>query len=345
MKVAQAAGIVKRAAPSRTPRKVLKRKDLDPQNLILYADNALVALNKPRGLVSQSSRSSEPDSRHETDVFTSVLSNVRRTLSLTEMPKTVHRLDKPTSGLLILARTQHSARTLSRLIAQKEITKTYLALACGGPSDLPARGVMETTLICENGRIRVVGTASGRLGPPPLSEPEPGENWEKKAITKYRVLASSTKVPLSLVELSLVTGCKHQIRAQLAQYLNTPILGDFYGDQKKKLDVFEMLNLQQRPDLCLHSSRMDFTRYRRTGDTKKFEFGLGAPIPPGFASVCQAAGIALDREQASGGVWINGTKVRGPGAEEYLQSATNQETGDVEDEVGSIGGVWYGGGQ
>ncbi|KAI0819809.1 pseudouridine synthase [Trametes gibbosa] len=343
MNAAQAAGIARRA--TRTPRKVLTRKDLDPQNLILYADNTLVALNKPRGLVSQASRHSESGSRHEADVFSSVLNSVRRTLNLTEIPRTVHRLDKPTSGLLILARTQQSARTLSRLIEQKEITKTYLALACGGPSDFPASGVMETTLICDNGRIRVAGASTGRVERPPLSEPEAGENWEKQAITKYRVIASSTKAPLSLLELSLVTGCKHQIRAQLAQYLNTPILGDFYGDKKKTLNVIELLDLQTRPDLCLHSSRMTLTRYRRTGDTKRFNFGLGAPISPGFNTVCKAAGIELDLDQACGGVWINGMKTRGSGAKEYLRSTADRETCDIQDEVASIGGVWYEGGQ
>ncbi|KAL1938310.1 hypothetical protein VTO73DRAFT_11761 [Trametes versicolor] len=319
-------------------------KQLKPQNLILYADKSVVAINKPRGLVCQPSRpiTSPPVEENDEDLMSVALRGIREALFMEEDLRVVHRLDKQTSGFLLLARTHAAARDIARQMQDRSMQKTYLALVCGEAADFPSTsGTMDTQLICENGRIRV---ADGPYHQPSQvsSSNLPGENWVKQAITEYRVLASSPTAPISLLELNLVTGLKHQIRAQLAQQLGTPILGDIYGPSEQTQEIARMLDLRRIATLCLHSSRLTYTRYARTGPLKKFRLGLGAPIPSGFDAVCKAARIELDIDQRSGGVWLDNSKVRGVGSEDYQHQRGINEKGGIDDAVTEIGGVWYG---
>ncbi|KAI0632689.1 pseudouridine synthase [Trametes polyzona] len=321
-------------------------KELHPEKLILYADNALVAMNKPRGLVSQPRNSAE-------DKMTLALDNIKTALNLENRPMPAHRLDKQTSGLLLLALNHRALAELSRGMRVGAIEKKYLALVCAGASDFPATGLgrMDTTLICENGIVRVKDAPFAKRFPPHRGKShkgngnmvkEPGDDWVRQAVTEYRVLATSPMVPLSLLELSLITGCKHQIRAQLAQYLGTPIFGDKkFGVEEKTRQIVKDLQLRSSA-LSLHSYQATLTRYRPEGPQKRFRLGIGAPIHWDFERVCVAADIPLSQDHRSGGLWVDGQKVRGIGTKEHIQSHTNRKMGEVEDTIGQIGGVWYG---
>ncbi|KAI8992778.1 pseudouridine synthase [Trametes punicea] len=318
---------------------------LHPKNLVIYADKGIVVLNKPNGLPAQSHQPLESSARGG-DPFATVLRNVQNALSIQDDLRPVHRLDKPTTGVLVLARSARMAQELSAQIARrKTVKKTYLALVCGSASDFPAvKGSIKTFLECINGQVNVQGTAN----PLPPRGDEYGENWIKHGVTEYEVLASSPKVPLSLVRLNLITGCKHQIRVQLAQLFGTPVLSDsLYGSVEKDEPLKTLLGSRYTPCLYLHSSRFSFIRYRPRGYKKEFRFTVGAPLNPAFLDVCNAAHIPIGLDALKGGVWVDETKVRGPGAVKERtihpdKDAANGEEASLMDTIAELDGVWYG---
>ncbi|KAI9061890.1 pseudouridine synthase [Trametes sanguinea] len=326
-------------AATRVLRDVAKSRLLHPKHLVIYADKSIVVLNKPTGLHTQSmvplmSQGSELS----TDPFATVLRGIEGQL----LP--VHRLDKPTTGTLVLARSIRAARDISAQLAHRTAKKTYFALVCGDASHFPsAKGTIKTDLECINGQVNLKGAPNPL--PPRFGH---GESWVKHAITHYEVLGSSTKVPLSVLKLEILTGCKHQIRVQLAQHLGTPILSDsLYGSPDRDAPVKRLLKRRFTPFLYLHSSRFAFTRYRPVGPGKAFQFTVGAPLSVPFRDVCAAAGLHLGVDAIAGGVWINGIKVWGPeptlvhsskSAEEIVADKSLQ----VNKIVDELQGVWYG---
>ncbi|KAI0334288.1 pseudouridine synthase [Cubamyces sp. BRFM 1775] len=321
---------------------------LSPKHLILYADKRIVVLNKPAGLVSQLQNGNSKKSGNNSGdvVFREALQNVQNALNIEGDLKTVHRLDKPTTGAFLLARTQHAAKDLATQIKQRAVEKSYLALVCGAASDFPAmKGTMEHQLECRDGRIRMLQNLDH--SPPPLEADGRGEYWTKEARSAYEVLATSPKVPLSLVRLELSTGFKHQLRVGLSQYLRTPVLGDtWYGSEDKTGSILRSLGLKPTPFMHLHSSQFAFKRYSRELTPKGFKFSIGAPLHGPFIKVCQAAEIPLHVDLSHGGVWINGVKVRGVGAMKENTEATQQVGKEPQerqlDAIDSLRGVWYG---
>ncbi len=173
----------------------------------LYLDNHLLAVSKPPGLLTQADRTGDPDlltlakaylkARFDKpgDVFVGL----------------VHRLDRPTSGVMMLARTSKAASRLSDQFRRRVPAKRYLAIAQGDPGD----GGAWTERV---GAIDAGG--GGSVDVVPVGEGQ-------RAALRYRTLAREGRE--ALVEVELLTGRKHQIRAQLAD-LGAPVLGDFrYG--------------------------------------------------------------------------------------------------------------------
>ncbi|KAI0363939.1 pseudouridine synthase [Pilatotrama ljubarskyi] len=315
-----------------------------PEDLVLYEDRSLVAINKPNGLISQLSKP-----LNESLISPQIpVKDIQKFLNLEEDLRTVHRLDKPTTGVVLLAKNASVARELTVQMARNTMHKTYLALVLGRAFDFPqTEGVMKTTLVCRDGRVHCASPEE------PLSLQEPhgttGENWIREAVTEYRVLFTSPTVPLTLLSLNLVTGYKNQIRAQLAQHLHTPILSDHkYGDQKRTQEVARALKGHMAPWLYLHASRVTCFRYCRVYRPKRVNWAIAAPLPPAFLATCRAARIPLDVDQLKGGVWINGTKVCGVGSSPYTPQDGHEETdgaktrGERIDVLQDLDGVWYG---
>ena len=215
-----------------------EKEQTDVDLPILYEDDDVIVVNKPSGLLTHAKGglSDEPTVAEIIRPKTSFATD-------TDRPGIVHRLDRDTSGLLIIAKNPESAAHLQRQFAERTAKKTYIAITDGKPKlnaakiDLPIGrnpSAPSTFRIDPNG---------------------------KPAQTTYHVLAENDAQ--SLIELKPTTGRTHQLRVHLA-HLNAPILGDrVYG---KSSDCRMML----------HAQKLEITL--PSGDRKVFE----AAIPDEF---------------------------------------------------------------
>jgi 23S rRNA pseudouridine955/2504/2580 synthase len=170
---------------------------------ILHQDAAVIVLNKPPGLAAQGGTRAE---RH----LDGLLDALR--FGSDERPRLVHRLDRDTSGVLVIARTAAAAAFLTRAFRDRAARKIYWALVAGRPK--PAEGRVDLALVKRAG-------AGGERVRPDVAE-------GKRAVSHYRVVESAGERASWLALLPL-TGRTHQLRAHCAA-IGTPILGDFkYG--------------------------------------------------------------------------------------------------------------------
>jgi 23S rRNA pseudouridine955/2504/2580 synthase len=169
------------------------------QRAILYRDEALIVLDKPPGLAVQGGSETE---RH----LDGLLDALR--FGYAERPRLVHRLDKDTSGVLVIARTAAAAAFLSRAVRDKRLRKVYWAIVVGVPQ--LRRGKIDLAL----------AKLPGRGGERVRADAEEG----RRAVTYYRVI-DSAGTRASWLALLPVTGRTHQLRAHCAA-IGTPILGD-----------------------------------------------------------------------------------------------------------------------
>jgi len=175
---------------------------------LLFEDKHLLVLNKPAGMVVH------PGAGNTHGTLVSALLYHCRDLSQiggVERPGIVHRLDKETSGCLVVAKSDAIHRALSAQFAGREVKKTYLALVAGQPR--PRAGIVDAPIDrhpAYRQKMRVCPPGRGR-----------------DAVTEYRVL--NTAGTTSLVECRPHTGRTHQIRVHL-KHLGCPVLGDIlYG--------------------------------------------------------------------------------------------------------------------
>jgi 23S rRNA pseudouridine955/2504/2580 synthase len=162
---------------------------------VLHEDKHKIILNKPAGLAVQGGSGLKDHLDRRLDALATG----------GERPKLVHRLDKDTSGCLLLAKSTQAATYYTKLFRHDEISKTYLALVCGVPQ--PMEGQIES-------RMQKTGT---------VEKMRSGEEG-KVAITDYEVLDYAHK-QVALVALKPITGRTHQLRVHMAE-MECPILGD-----------------------------------------------------------------------------------------------------------------------
>ena len=185
--------------PAPSPRQLLPADEAMLKDAILHQDEAVIVLNKPPGLAVQGGTRSE---RH----LDGLLDGLR--FGHAERPKLVHRLDKDTSGVLVIARSTAAATFLTRAFRDKTTRKIYWALTVGLPK--PPQGRISLAL----------AKRPGQGGERVRADPDEG----KPAITYYRVVESVGE-RVSWLALLPVTGRTHQLRAHCAA-IGTPILGD-----------------------------------------------------------------------------------------------------------------------
>jgi 23S rRNA pseudouridine955/2504/2580 synthase len=203
-------------APVQTSRKL--------EDTILYMDKHLFVLNKPSGLATQGGSGL----KEHVDGMLDQLS-----FEKTTRPKLVHRLDRDTSGVLLVARTGQAAAGLSLALSSRDASKIYWALVKGVPKQ--KHGVVKAALAKEG--VRGKGERMA------VSE----EDDAKFALTEYAVMAQAGQ-EFAWVAARPITGRTHQIRVHLAS-LGTPIVGDFkYGgtDAKGKGAIADKLHLHAR---------------------------------------------------------------------------------------------------
>ena len=188
--------------PPPAPRKAVKVTAADQamiQDAVLFKDNWVIALNKPAGLPVQGGSG---QSRH----VDGLLDALR--YGSDERPRLVHRLDKDTSGVLLLARSAEAARALTESFRSQAATKLYWAIVTGVPQE-------------KRGRIRLaLAKLPGRAGEKMAADPEAG----KDAVTLYHVVATYRDRAAWLALMPL-TGRTHQLRAH-CNAMGAPILGD-----------------------------------------------------------------------------------------------------------------------
>jgi 23S rRNA pseudouridine1911/1915/1917 synthase len=180
-------------------------------------------------------------------------------------PGIVHRLDKDTSGLLVVARTPEAYDRLSRAFATRAIEKLYLAVVYGAPS--PPAGRIEAPIGRHPRRRKEMAVRPGG----------------RPAATAYRTLAAAAGI--SLLELTLETGRTHQIRVHL-KHRGHPLVGDpLYGEARwKSLPAAVRAPLERFPRPALHAWRLAFS-HPITGAPLHFE----APVPEDLRALWRTA--------------------------------------------------------
>ncbi len=212
------------------PEPAPKRKGgIDLTELVLFMDHAVIVLNKPAGLATQGGTG-------QTQHVDGLLDQLQ--FEKKQRPRLVHRLDRDTSGVLVIARTVPAATSLGEALKRRDASKIYWALTKGVPQE--KRGTIKLALAKEGGH--------GPLGRDErMSGVERDAEGAKHAITDYAVLGHAG-TEFAWVAARPVTGRTHQIRVHLAE-LGTPIVGDFkYGgaESRGRGEIADRLHLHAR---------------------------------------------------------------------------------------------------
>jgi len=227
---------------------------------ILHEDEVLVVLNKTPGLVVHPSAGHE-----EHTLVNALLHHCKGELSGiggVARPGIVHRLDKETSGCLVVAKTDETHLALSAQFASRKVEKTYHVIVCG---EIPR----------DRGEIR----AAIARHPSHRKRMAVDEDLGRQARTSYRVIERLNGA--TLAEALLHTGRTHQIRVHF-QFLGFPVVGDLTYGNRQNLRLTELTNYTA-PRQMLHAFKLSFT-HPRSGKKLSFE----APEPEDFRDAIDA---------------------------------------------------------
>lgn len=234
---------------------------------VIYEDNDLLVLNKPAGMVVHPAAGNR-----EGTLVNALLAHCRDSLSGIGgviRPGIVHRLDKETSGLMVVAKNDAAHNGLSSQFAVHSLERCYLALIWGRLS--PSAGVIET-----------------QIGRSPVNRKKMAVvvSGGKRAETHYQMMATYAGGAISLVECSLKTGRTHQVRVHMTA-LGHPLVGDkTYGKTPKAAQRSEALKIAAAfPRQALHSYKMSF-EHPVTGKIMRFEI----PLPPDMQELVDSFG-------------------------------------------------------
>jgi 23S rRNA pseudouridine1911/1915/1917 synthase len=237
-------------------------QELTPEHIpleIIYEDESVIVLNKPPGLVVHPARGHWTGTLvhgllgHDEASFSSMPNGGIR-------PGIVHRLDRDTSGVMVVAKNEPARLALAHAFAERRVEKTYLAIVVG-----------------EFGAV--TGVIAAPIGRHPRDRLKMAvvTSGGKPAVSRYRVLAGNGE--LSLLEVRIETGRTHQIRVHFAHILH-PVLGDpMYGGRRR--DVSVQCNRQM-----LHAWKLVFP-HPDTGMLREYR----APPPKDFQEALETAGF------------------------------------------------------
>lgn len=194
---------------------------------IIFEDNHLIAINKPSGMLSQGDQTGDDSAIDYVKDYIKVRYKKPGDVYL----GSIHRLDRPTSGAIIFARTSKALTRMNELIRQRKIDKKYLCITDSRPPQPEGELVH---FLRKNNNANYVTVYPKEV------------EYSKKAKLHYRMIAHLDG--RSLVEVTLETGRPHQIRAQLS-HIGCPLVGDTkYGG----------METNYKGEICLHSFQLKF---------------------------------------------------------------------------------------
>lgn len=227
----------------------VEESDLVPEDMDLsipYEDDYLMVVDKPAGMVTH------PAKGHDSGTLVhGLLGHQAVGGEHPQRPGIVHRLDKDTSGLLVVARDDETHRRLVEMLSRHEIERTYTALVHGRFKT--SEGTIEAPVGRDSSKRKQM-TVSGSGGKEAVTHFRVVDSWAAQAGGRERKRDPSSGY--SLLEVRLETGRTHQIRVHLAA-IDHPVAGDAtYGRRRDELGIGRQF---------LHSARIDF-RHPRTGE-------------------------------------------------------------------------------
>ena len=253
-------GEAKKPLPGTRPRPEIPEREIRAlRATVLYKDDDVLAINKPAGLAVQGGTGLD---RH-LDAMLDALQ-----FDAAERPRLVHRLDRDTSGVLLLARHVRAAAELAQAFRRKDCRKVYWAVVAGVPKH--SSGRIELAL------AKLPGRAGERMAP---------DEAGKEAVTEYRVLDHAGK-QAAWLELRPLTGRTHQLRAHCAA-MGTPIL----GDRKYGGDAAFLAGSPDTRRLHLHARSIEL---RRAGGEV---LHVTAPPPSHLTATMKFLGFAIEGER------------------------------------------------
>ena len=233
----------------------VKEVEILPEDIpldILYEDADVIVVNKPQGMVVH------PAPGHTSGTLVNALmfhcGDDLSGINGEKRPGIVHRIDKDTSGVLMIAKNDMAHQSLAAQLAEHSITRKYNA-------------------VVYNGFNEDEGTVNKPIGRNPQDRKKMAvtEKHSRHAVTHYRVIERMEK--FTLIEAQLETGRTHQIRVHMT-YIGHPLLGDpVYGPKKQPVSL---------EGQALHARVLGFI-HPRTGEYMEFE----APLPPHFEALLE----------------------------------------------------------
>lgn len=245
--------------------------DIEPENIqldIMYEDEELLLVNKPAGMVVHPAYNNWNGTL--VNALTYYLQNLPTSRNGEGRPGLVHRIDKDTSGLLVIAKTDYSMAYLAKQFFEHTIERTYYALVWGVPKEDSGTITGHVGRSAKDRRVMVV---------------YPDGDYGKHAVTHYKVLRNFKYV--SLVQCNLETGRTHQIRAHMKQ-IGHPLFSDaMYGGDKilsgsptGSYKSFVENAFKIMPRQALHAKSLGF-KHPATKQTMQFD----TELPEDFAAV------------------------------------------------------------
>ncbi len=229
---------------------------------ILYRDEFLVAINKPSGLLVHRS----PIDRYETEFAVQILRD-----QIGQFVYPVHRLDKPTSGVLLFALDKESASLLGEQFMSRESKKSYIAIVRGY---IQERGIIEHALTVKLDKI------ADKDSSVPIEAQEATTEYERLATVELDfAVGKYDKTRYSLVKLYPMTGRKHQLRRHM-KHISHHILGDTkYGRGEHNIFIREQFDCHR---MLLHASELQI-RHPYTNEILVIQ----ASLDDTFESMCK----------------------------------------------------------
>ncbi|HVP43544.1 MAG TPA: RluA family pseudouridine synthase [Terriglobales bacterium] len=224
---------------------------------VVYEDDSLAVVNKPAGMMVHAGSGATEDARNRGTLVNALLHRFQALSGVGGelRPGIVHRLDKETSGLIVVAKNDVSHRKLARQFAGRAVKKTYLALVHGWPKQ--DRGTISDPISRDRKR-RTRMTTRGSGG--------------RAAVSHFKVLrrVESRFGKFALLEVQIETGRTHQIRVHLAS-IGHPVVGDtLYGAPREIRSKNGTLSLGRN---FLHAGKLQL-EHPRTGEALTFSRGL-----------------------------------------------------------------------